>query len=107
MHGSADFIESQIRPKVKPSGVPFNYLQSATATAVIAATAIVKTTAEEKDYDKDDNPRASTATIVTTATHDRTSLRFSKPYYEKQREVLQNLNNYSTAYRNILPCNIG
>ena len=33
--------------------------------------------------------RRTAAAVVTTATHNRTSLRFSKTYYEKRKEVLQ------------------
>lgn len=66
--------------------------QSATATAVIViACAITEAAAEEKDYNKDNNPGSSAATVVTTATHSRTSLRFSKPYYEKRGKVLHQI----------------
>ena len=69
------------------------YSATATAVVVVGITAIAEAAAEEQDYDKDDNPGSSTAAVVTTATHNRTSLRFSKSYYEKQRNVLQILSN--------------
>lgn len=79
-----------MRPETRAHRLVLN--QSATATTVVViagATAIAEAAAEEKDYNKDNNPRCSTAAVVTTATHNRTSLRFSKSYYEKQRKVLQ------------------
>ena len=80
----------------KPERTFWNHRQLATAaTIIIAASAEIaaEATAEEKDYNKNDNPGSSTAAVVTTATHNRTSLRFSKSYYEKQRNVLQILSN--------------
>lgn len=58
-------------------------------TAATAVVVVVKASAKEKDYDKDNNPRRTIATVIATATHSQTSLRFSKSYYEKQKEVLQ------------------
>lgn len=62
-----------------------NELVTTAATAVV----VVEASAKEKDYDKDNNPRRTIATVIATATHSQTSLRFSKSYYEKQKEVLQ------------------
>ena len=62
-----------------------NELVTTAATAVV----VVEASAKEKDYDKYDNPRRTIATVIATATHSQTSLRFSKPYYEKPRDVLQ------------------
>ena len=69
-----------------PSAFSFlNELVTTAATAVV----VVEASAKEKDYDKDNNPRRTIATVIATATHSQTSLRFSKSYYEKQKEVLQ------------------
>ncbi|MCD7722756.1 MAG: hypothetical protein LUH82_02245 [Clostridiales bacterium] len=60
------------------------------ARAVVIATAIAEAAAQKQDYNQDNNPRsaAAAATIITTATHCQTSLRFSKLFYEKQKKVL-------------------
>ena len=69
-----------------PSAFLFlNELVTTAATAVV----VVEASAKEKDYDKDNNPRRTIATVIATATHSQTSFRFSKSYYEKQKEVLQ------------------
>ena len=77
-----------MRPENRAHRLVLIYSATATAVVVVGITAIAEAAAEEQDYDKDDNPRSSAAAVVTTATHDRTSLRFSKSYYEKQRKVL-------------------
>lgn len=71
---------------VLPKCIFFYELVTTAATAVVV---VVKASAKEKDYDKDNNPRRTIATVIATATHSQTSLRFSKSYYEKQKEVLQ------------------
>ena len=61
------------------------------ASAIVAATAVIETAAEQKDYDENNDPRRTAATtiVVTTATHSRTSFPFSKSYYEKRKKLLQ------------------
>ena len=97
--------QTKMRPENRAHRLVLIYSATATAVVVVGITAIAEAAAEEQDYDKDDNPRSSAAAVVTTATHDRTSLRFSKSYYEKRRKVLQS--NYDAAADgNILPGDI-
>ena len=60
--------------KIHPSIAARVYLfvqlvTTATASAVVVTATIVETTAEEKDYDENDNPRRTAATVIASATH--------------------------------------